>query len=93
MHPKEQEIREFAVATPFVPFTLVSSSGERYKVPTQDHIFFAPNVDDDGSPLPDEERSQMFTVFARGSRVRHLFFDIITAIDTEGTPGTKQATK
>lgn len=66
MHPKEQEIREFAVATPFVPFTLVSSSGERYKVPTQDHIFFAPNVDDDGSPLPDEERSQMFTVFARG---------------------------
>ena len=41
------------------------------------------------SPLPDEERSQMFTVFARGSRVRHLFFDLITAIETEGTLGAK----
>ena len=53
MHPKEQEIREFAAAAPFVPFTLVAASGERYKVPTHDHIFFAPNVDDDGAPLPD----------------------------------------
>jgi hypothetical protein len=105
MYPKEQEIREFAAATPFVPFTLVAASGERYKVPTHDHIFFAsaklagnhhpdaPNVDDDGASLPDEERSQMFTVFARGSRVRHLFFDLITAIETEATPGARAPAK
>ena len=90
MRPKEQEIREFAAATPFEPFTLVASSGERYKVPSHDHIFFPPNVDDDGSPLPDEERSQMFIVVSRGSRVRHLFFDHITAIETEGTPGVSK---
>jgi hypothetical protein len=93
MHPKEQEIREFAAATPFVPFTLVAASGERYKVPTHDHIFFAPNIDDDGSRLADEECSSMFTVFARGSRVRHLFFDLITAIETEGTPGRTEPAK
>jgi len=73
-----------------VSFTLVTASGDRHKVPTEDHIFFAPNVDDDGSPLPDEERSPIFTAFARGSRVRHLFFDLITAIETEGTLGTKE---
>jgi len=93
MHPKEQEIREFAAAAPFVSFTLVTASGERYKVPTHDHIFFAPNIDDDGSPVPDEDRSSMFTVFAHGSRVRHLFFDLISAIETEGSRGTKEPVK
>jgi hypothetical protein len=35
----------------------------------------------------------MFTVLARGSRVRHLFFDLITAIETEGTPYTTEPAK
>ena len=49
MHPKERDIREVATKAPFVPFTVVTASGERYKVPTPDHIFFFP---DGGAKLP-----------------------------------------
>jgi hypothetical protein len=85
MHPKEQEIRQLVQAAPFVPFRLVTSSGERYKVPTRDHIFFPPNTDEDGIPIPESERAQSVCVFSRGVRHRFLFFDAITAIDV-GTP-------
>ena len=37
MHPKERELREIATEAPFVPFTLVTASGERYKVPAPDN--------------------------------------------------------
>jgi|GEM_PF-6111036 hypothetical protein len=71
----------------------IETSGERYKVPTHDHILFVPNVDADGSPLTDEERSSMFTVFVCGTRGRHQFFDLITAIETQGMPGAKEPAK
>ena len=48
MHPKETEIREVATRAPFVPFTVVTASDERYKVPTPDHISFFPDTDEDG---------------------------------------------
>ena len=44
MHPKEREIREVATKAPFIPFTLVTASGERYKVPTPDHISYFPEM-------------------------------------------------
>jgi hypothetical protein len=81
MQPKEQEIRDLTAAAPFVPFTLVTSSGERYKVLTHDHIFFSPNTDEQGDPLPEEERAQNFIISGTGSRYRILFFDAITGID------------
>jgi hypothetical protein len=81
MPPKEQEIRELAAAIPFLPFAVVTSSGERYRVLTHDHIFFSPNTDEEGNPLPEEDRAQSFILWGRGARHRVRFFDAITAID------------
>ena len=86
MHPKEREIRDVATRAPFVPFTLVTTSGERYKVPTPDHISFFPDTDEDGVLQTEEERAQCFIVFGKGSRQRNLFFDAITAIDLGAMP-------
>ena len=86
MHPEEKEIREVATKAPFVPFTLVTASGERYKVPTPDHIFFFPDTDEDGVLKSEEERAQCFIVSGNGVRYRVLFFDTITAIDLGGLP-------
>jgi hypothetical protein len=41
-HPREEEIRDLAHASPFAPFTITTSSGERYKVRTADHISLQP---------------------------------------------------
>ena len=73
MHPKEREIREIATKAPFVPFTLVTAGGERYKVPTPDHISFFPDTDEDGVLQTEEERAQCFIVFGKGARQRLLF--------------------
>jgi hypothetical protein len=86
MHPKETEIREVATRAPFVPFTIVTARGERYKVPTPDHISFFPETDEDGVPQAEEERAQCFIVFGKGSRQRLLFFDTVTAIDLGSAP-------
>ena len=86
MHPKEREIREIATKAPFVPFTLVTAGGERYKVPTPDLISFFPDTDEDGVLQTEEERAQCFMVVGKGVRFRHLFFDAITAIDFGGAP-------
>jgi hypothetical protein len=86
MHPKQQEIREVATKAPFIPFTLVTASGERYKVPTPDHIFFFPDTDEDGVLQTEEEIAQCFIVYGKGVRYRLLFFDTITAIDLGGMP-------
>ena len=86
MHPKETEIREAATRAPFVPFTVVTASGERYKVPTPDHISFFPDTDEDGVLQTEEERAQCFIVFGKGSRQRLLFFDTVTAIDLGNAP-------
>jgi|ERR1700740_390448 hypothetical protein len=85
MHPKEAELREVATRAPFFPFTFVTS-GERYKVPTRDHIPFFPETDEDGVPQAEEERAQCFIVFGKGSRQRLLFFDTVTAIDLGSAP-------
>ena len=89
MHPKEKEIRD-VTKTPFVPFTLVTASGERYKVPTSDHIFFFPDTDEDGVLQVEEERAQSFMVFGKSVSYRLLFFDAITAIDLGGMPNPVQ---
>jgi hypothetical protein len=86
MHPKERDIREVATKAPFVPFTVVTASGERYKVPSPDHIFFFPDADEDGVLQTEEERAQCFMVVGKGVRYRLLFFDAITAIDMGGAP-------
>jgi hypothetical protein len=86
MHPKEREIREAATKAPFVPFSVVTASGERYKVPTPDHISFFPDTDEDGVLQSEEERAHWFIVFSKGVRYRHLFFDAITAIDFGNAP-------
>jgi hypothetical protein len=86
VHPKEKEIREVATKAPFVPFALVTASGERYKVPTPDHIFFFPDTDEDGVLQAEEKRAQCFMMFGKGSRHRILFFDAVSAIDLGSTP-------
>jgi hypothetical protein len=86
MHLKEKEIREVATKAPFIPFTLVTASGERYKVPTSDHIFFFPDTDEDGVLQTKEETAQYFIVHGKGVRHRLLFFHTITAIDLGRMP-------
>lgn len=67
MHPKEREIREIAAAAPFVPFTFVTTSGERYKVPTPDHISFFPDTDEDGVPMIRIEASFRYMLSGSGA--------------------------
>jgi hypothetical protein len=42
MSPKEEAIRDQSLQTPFVPFTMVTYSGERLNVVAGGHIKFAP---------------------------------------------------
>lgn len=81
MSPHEEEIRNQAAQTPFVPFTLVTSSGERIKVFTGDHIDFAPNTDEQGEPLPEEDWSESFIVWGHGARHRIVFFDAVNHLE------------
>ena len=77
----EQKIRTLARATPFVPFVIVTGSGARYRVPNGDHLFFAPDTDENGLPLPEQERPAAFQVFGRGISCRWVFFSAVEAID------------
>jgi hypothetical protein len=81
MSPHEEEIRARASQTPFIPFALVTSSGERIKVSSGDHIFFNPNTDEQGHPLPERQWSDVFIVWGNGRRHRVVFFDAITHLD------------
>ncbi len=91
-HPHEQEIRAFARATPFVPFVIVTGSGARYRVPSGDHLFFAPDTDENGLPLPEEERPAAFQLFSRGISYRWIFFEAVEAIeDLKPTPNGDKA--
>ena len=80
-HPHETEIRTFARAMPFIPFTIVTGSGARYRVPSGDHLFFPPDTDENGLPLPEEERPAAFQLFSRGVRYHWIFFDAVMAIE------------
>jgi len=46
MHAHEQEIRDLATGSPFVPFTVVTAGGERYAVKHHDFILFMPAIDE-----------------------------------------------
>jgi len=81
MHPHEQEIRAFTQATPFVPFVIITTSGARYRVPTTDHLIFAPDTDETGEPLPENERPAAFQLFSRGVHHRWIFFDTVETLD------------
>jgi hypothetical protein len=81
MSPHEEEIRARAKQTPFIPFTLVTSSGERIKVETSDHIDLAPIIDKNGRPIPEKQWSDIFIVWGNGRRHRVVFFDAINHLD------------
>ena len=81
MSPKEEEIRDQAFHTPFIPFTLVTFSGERLRVITGDHIKFSPNTDEEGNPLPEEQWAKSFILYGKGSRHRIVFFDAVSHLD------------
>jgi hypothetical protein len=82
MHAHEQEIRELATRSPFVPFTVVTASGERYAVRHHDFILVTPTIDETTlEPLPEEERPAYFIVAGKGSRQRWVYWDSVTAID------------
>ena len=85
-HPHETEIRTFARATPFVPFTIVTTSGARYRVPSGDHIIFVPDTDENGEALPEEQRPAVFQLFSRGVRYHWIFFDAVAAVEDFKVP-------
>jgi hypothetical protein len=63
MKPHEQELRN-EIAHGF-PFTLVTSSEDRIRVPGHDWIFLPPLQDDQGNDLEDDERSDFFQVWGK----------------------------
>jgi hypothetical protein len=69
-----KEIKRHILASPFRPFTLIMSSGQRYKVPTADHAGFSPTG------------TQAVIWFNDGSSVI-LSAIHMTAIETEGDIG------
>jgi hypothetical protein len=81
MNPKEQEIRDQSFQTPFIPFTLVTFSGERLKVITGDHIKFSPKTDEEGNRLPEDQSAKRFILYGMGSRHRIVFFDAVSRLD------------
>jgi hypothetical protein len=81
MHPHESEIRALARATPFNPFVIVTHSGARFRVPSGDHLIFAPDTDEDGQPLEEEDRPAAFQLFSRGISSRWIFFDSVETLD------------
>ena len=86
MYPTEQEIRELATRSPFVPFTLVTSSGDRYAVKHHDFILFLPTIDETTlKPLPEEQRPSYFIVAGKGSRQQWIFWNSVIAIDLSAT--------
>jgi hypothetical protein len=75
-HPREAEIRELAHASPFAPFTITTSSGERYKVRTADHISLKPEPSHKR-----DKRSPYFMIWSDGTSSRWVFFDAITGVE------------
>lgn len=47
------------------------------------------SCDEQGDPLPEEDRVQNFIVSGAGSRCRILFFDAITGIDVGTAPSNR----
>jgi hypothetical protein len=88
MYPHEEEIRELATRSPFVPFTVVTSSGDRYAVKHTDFVLFLPTIDETTlEPLPEDQRPRYFIVAGKGNRQRWVYWDSITAIDLGATTG------
>ena len=76
MKPHEQKLRE-----EHTPYTLVLTSGERVKVRSHDHLDIAPLEDEDGNPLADADRADLFRVWSDGQSYRWVAFNAITAIE------------
>ena len=81
MKPHEQELRN-EIAHGF-PFTLVTSSGDRIRVPGHDWIFLPPLQDDQGNDLEDNERSDFFQVWGNGRSYRWVSFGSINLIEAK----------
>jgi hypothetical protein len=64
------------------PYTLVLTSGERVKVRSHDHIFLPPVEDENGKPLRDTQRSNLFQVWGNGYSFRWVSFRTISTIET-----------
>jgi hypothetical protein len=66
--PHEQEIRNGIASGR--PFTLVTASGQRVNVRSDEHIFLPPREDENGRELSDEDRSDFFEVWSNGRSKR-----------------------
>ena len=65
------------------PFTLVTTSGERVKVRSHDHISLPPLEDENGNQLEDTARSDFFEVWSNGRSTRRIAFMSINIIETK----------
>ena len=75
-HPRENEIRELAQASPFAPFTITTTSGERYRVHTADHLSLKPEPS-----RKSDKRAPYFMIWSDGASSRWVFFDAITGLE------------
>ena len=85
MKAHEQEIRTEIESGR--PFALVTASGERVKVRSNEHIFLPPLTDENGAELNDGSRSDFFEVWTDGRRKRLVAFSSINIIETQDPDG------
>ena len=65
------------------PFALVTASGERVKVRSNEHIFLPPFEDENGTEIEDIGRSDFFEVWSNGRRKRLIAFASVNIIETQ----------
>ena len=70
-------------ATPFVPFTLVLNSGERYSVKTPDHADLPPPDEESG------ERAPWFVVYNQRGIPRYLALINVASVEHAALPNDK----
>ena len=80
MKPHEEELRN-EIANQRA-FALVTASGERVKVRSNEHIFLPPRTNENGQQLMDENRSDFFEVWSDGRSKRLVAFKSINIIET-----------
>ena len=88
MKPNEEKLRDEMAARH--PFTLVTTSGDRVKVHSHDHINLPPLEDENGFRLEDTQRADFFQVWGNGQRYRWVAFVAVNIIETQapGNGGT-----
>jgi hypothetical protein len=77
-----EEITELADPTTFQPFTIVTGSGQRFRVPHADFIDIPPIPEDEDQPVP----PSFVTVYGKAAIPRFIVLANISAVEFQTSP-------